>query len=56
MADKLMYCPNDDNQNYSFSRLQLGGGKLMIQQKNQNSIKVPKLIEATYKKTLGTSV
>ena len=33
MADKLMYCPNDDNQNYTFSRLQLGGGKLMIQQK-----------------------
>ena len=36
MADKLMYIPYDDTQNYPFFRLQAI---------NQNSIKVPKVVD-----------
>ena len=41
--DKLMYIINDNTQNYAFCRLQLVA---------ENSIKVPKVVEPTNKKTL----
>ena len=55
MVDKLMYNPNDYTQYFPFCRL-----KLVIET-NQNSIKVPEVVEPTnkqkrYYKTLGTSV
>ena len=64
MADKLMYVPNDDTQNYPFSRL------LWVVETFGHSTKLNKLIVIQYKsprllsqrlrkryyKTLGTSV
>ena len=50
-----MYISNDDTQNYSICRLQLvvaTFGHLMNQPINQNSIKVPKVVNPTNKKTL----
>ena len=46
MADKLMYIPNDDTQNYPLCRLQLviekfGHSSQLNEPTNQNSIKVP---------------
>ena len=55
MADKLMYIPNVNTQNFSFCRLQLAGETYGTQSKNstnQNSLKVPKVVEPTNKKTL----
>ena len=46
--DKLMYIPNDKTQNYPFCRLQL----VLDAPTNQNSIKVPKVVNPTNKKTL----
>ena len=48
MAQKFMYIPND-KQNYPFSRLQLLAECLDTQ---LNSIKVPKVVTPTNKKTL----
>ena len=54
MADKFMYIPNDDNQNYPFCRLQLKRLETQINEPtNQNSIEVPKLLTPTNKKTLS---
>ena len=48
MADKLMYIPNDDTQNYSFRSLQLKWLKKLDTQlnepTNQDLIKVSKVI------------
>ena len=44
MADKVMYIPNDDTQNYPFCRLQLVVETLDTQLNeptNQNPLKVP---------------
>ena len=44
MADKLMYIPNHDTQNYTFCRLKLVVGTFeLIKSTNQNSLKSPKL-------------
>ena len=63
MADKLMYIPNEDTQNYPVCILQLVVETLGTQLNeliNKNSIIVFKFIKATNKeillKTLGTSV
>ena len=51
MADKLMYIPNDNKQNYPFCRLQLvveTFGHPGI----QNSFKVPKVVKPTKTKSL----
>ena len=55
MADKLMYIPNNDNQNYPFCRLQLKVKTLEINNHltgltNQNSTKVTKVVRPTNKK------
>ena len=54
MADKLMYIPNNDAQNYAFCSLQLEIEMF------GHSIKVPKNVKTTnkkcYYKILGTSV
>ena len=50
MAVELMYFPNDDAQNYPFSRLQYN------ESTNQNSIKVPNKIRKCYRITLGAGV
>ena len=56
MANKLMYIPNDDKQNNPFFRIQSHWFKRLDIQinelTNQNSIKVPKVIKPTNKKTL----
>ena len=50
-----MYIPNDDTQNYPFFKLQLAIQTYQLNKPaNQNSIKVPKVVEPTNKKTLGT--
>ena len=51
IADKLMYIPSNDTQNYPFCRLQLVV-ETFNEPTNQNSIKVPKVIKLTNKKTL----
>ena len=51
----LMYIPNYDSQNYPLCRLQLVVKRLVTQLNeptNQNSIKVPKFVEPSKKKTL----
>ena len=50
MADKLISIPNDETKKYPFYRFQSN------EPTNQNLIKVPKVVEPTTKKTLGTSV
>ena len=55
MANKLMYVPNDDTQNYPFCRLLVE--TLDTQQNeptNQNSSKFTKVVKPTNKKTLQT--
>ena len=60
MADKLMYTPNDDTQNYPYCSLQLvvkTFGYRTYEPTNQNSIIVPKVVKPTNNlKTLGTRV
>ncbi len=63
MADKLMYNPNDDTQNYPICRLQLVVKRLdtkLNEPTNHNSLKSPPLlsqrIRKRYYKTMGTSV
>ena len=44
MADKFMYIPDEDTQNYAFCRLQIGlktFGHSTNEPTNPNSIKVP---------------
>ena len=50
MADKLVYIPNGDTQNYPFCRLQLDSQ--LYEPTNQNSTQVPKVVEPRNKKTL----
>ena len=56
MADKLMYTPNDDSQNYPFCRLNLvvkTFEHLTYKPTNQNSVKILiKVVYPTNKKTL----
>ena len=56
MTDKLMFIPNDDTQNKSFCRLKLVtetfGQFQLNEQTNENSLKVPKVVKQTNKKTL----
>ena len=55
MADKLMYIPNDDTQNYHFGRLQSvveTFGTQLNESTNHNSMKVPKVDKLMNKKTL----
>ena len=52
MADKLMYIPNADTQNYPFCRLQLVVDTQLKESTNQNELKVPKVVRPTNKKTL----
>ena len=58
MADRLMYIPNDETQNYPFCRLQLVVA--LNEPTNQNSMKVLKVVKPTnkkiYYKALRTSV
>ena len=54
MDDKLKYIPNDNTENYPFCRLKLKVktfGHSINKPTNQNSIKVPKLVKPTNKKT-----
>ncbi len=51
MADKLMYIPNYYTQNYHFCRLQLVV-ETLGHLTNQNSIKVPRVVQTTNEKTL----
>ena len=55
MADKLMNIPINDTQIYPFFRLHLKVerfGHLTHYSSNQNSMKAPKVVESTNKKTL----
>ena len=55
MADKWMYIPNVDTQNYHLYRLQLMVERLETQinePTNQNSIKLPKVVKSTNEKML----
>ena len=56
MANDLLYIHNDDTQRYPFCRLQLVCETFDTQLNkptNQNSIKVPKVLEPTNKKMLS---
>ena len=54
MVDKLMYIPNNDAQNYTFCSLQLKQMDAQLNEtNNKNSIKVPKVVKSTNKKTLS---
>ena len=57
MADKLMHIPND-KQNYPFFRLQLVQWLKRLDNQltgptNQNSMKLPKFLKPTNKKTIS---
>ena len=55
MAEKLMYIPNANTQNWPFFKLQLViemFGHWTNKPTNQNSIKVPQIVMPTNKKTL----
>ena len=59
MAQKLMYIPSDDIENYPFCRLQ--SWFKTFEPTNQNSMKVPKVVKPInkkkgYYKTLGAVV
>ena len=64
MANKLMYIPNDNTQNYTFCRLQKvveTFGYSSFKPTNQNSVKVPKVpkwiwIRKPYYKKFRTSI
>ena len=54
MAEKLMYIPNYDTQNYSFYKLVVESFRhLTSWTKQSNSIKAPKVVNWTNKKTLS---
>ena len=55
MAEKFMYIPIDDTQNYLFCRLKLVVKRLddlINEPTNQKPVKVPKVVKPTNKKTL----
>ena len=52
MADKLMYIPNDDTQNYPFCRLKLVLKHLNTQLIETTNQKVPKVIKSRNKKVI----
>ena len=55
MADKLIYIPNDDTQNYPFCTLKLAVDKFGHSTKQTNksySIKVPNVVKLKNEKTL----
>ena len=52
MDDILMYIPNDNLQNYPFSKLQFVVERFEHSPTNQNSIKVSRVVKPTNKKTL----
>ena len=53
VADKFIYIPNDDTENYPFCRLQLETCSYQLYEPtNQNSIKVLNVVRPTNKKTL----
>ena len=53
MADKLMYIPDDDKQNYFFCRLQLMVSYTQLNEPtNQNSLRVHKVLKPTNKRLL----
>ena len=58
MADRFMYIPNDDAQNYTTCILQLMIETFghFTETTNQNLIKVPKVVKQTKKKTLLLNV
>ena len=49
MADKMMYIPNEETQNYPFFKLQHFDTQL---NETHNKIQVPKVVKTTNKKTL----
>ena len=51
MVNKLMYISYDDTQNQPFCRLQLVVDTKLNESNNQNSMKFPKVVESTNKKT-----
>ena len=53
MADKLINIHTDDTQNYPFCRLELVVETQLISTTNQNSVKVPKVVNLTNKKDFG---
>ena len=59
MANKSMYIPNDDTENYpsvDYNCLLKHLKTQLNEPTNQNSIKVHKVVKPTNKKTLGTNV
>ena len=52
MADKLMYTPNYDIQNYPFCRLQLVVELIVINQQIKIQQKSPKLLDQRIKKVI----
>ena len=59
MANKLIYIPNDNTQNYPLCSDNQWLKRLdsqLHELTNKNSIEVPKVVKPTNKKTLGTSV
>ena len=53
IADKLMYIPNDDTQNYLFCRLKLVFKHLNTQLIETTNQKVPKVIKSRNKKVIS---
>ena len=54
MTDKLIYIPRDNTQNTPFCRIQEVVETFGLKPTNQNSIKVPKIVETMIRKTLVT--
>ena len=52
MADKLMYIPNNDTENYPFCRLDYNQCSGWIVNKPTNPMTVPKVVNPTTMKTL----
>ena len=52
MANKIIYIPNYDSQNYPFFRLQLVVKTQLNEPTKINSIKVPKVVMPTKKKII----
>ena len=52
MADKWMYIPNDDTQNYPLCRIQLVGETFKHSTQWNNQSKFPKVVKPMNKKTL----
>ena len=52
MVDKLMYIPNDETENYPLQLVVQYLDTFFNEKTNQNSIKIPKVVKPTNKKTL----